>query len=535
MNRFFKFRILPVAVIVLILLPACEKNKGKENDEDRGVVMQNVSLSGVVRDTEENPLAGVRVVTGTLSAVTGNDGTFTFEQAGTVNRRAVIRFEKSGYFSLTRSGAKENEMWIEATLQRKGNSDISLQTSFSASDGKTLSVGGMKVELPASAVVNVDGTAYSGVVNADMLYLDPNNSRFEAMMPGGDLVAIRDNNSEAQLISYGMTEVSLSDNAGNPLQLKEGERSELTFPIPEGMEDNPPSTIPLWYFDEERGIWVEEGTATLKGNVYVGEVSHFSWHNLDWPEDRVTVKGTVTDCENNPVSYVKVSVDQTSATTNSKGEYSVFVPANTSVTVTVKSKDYGGYAPEVSHNITGRTGNTIVTQNIELPCREQGTGDDAVFSVDKGSITYLMSGQTTIITFDNYGKRIRWDENYGTANHSVIIFDDLTQTYSIYYGLGMWSDMPYQGASAEALFSVFIYRGELYQMIPGFSTLANETIAGKSCSVITYSSNNTCGVKIAGWNGLIMLMEDCEGVTLAATDVSLNVPANAFTKTVDIF
>jgi hypothetical protein len=43
------------------------------------------------------------------------------------------------------------------------------------------------------------------------------------------------------------------------------------------------------------------------------------------------------------------------------------------------------------------------------------------------------------------------------------------------------------------------------------------------------------GLVAAGWNGLIMLMEDCEGVSLAATNVSLDVPSNAFTKTTDIF
>ncbi|MDR0429982.1 MAG: carboxypeptidase-like regulatory domain-containing protein [Tannerellaceae bacterium] len=533
-----KFRFLAALIMAATLFASCEKegNDPVIDEKPVDVVMQDVALTGTVYDTDGNPLGGVLVATGSLSATTGSDGKFAFDKAGTVDRRALIRFTKSGYFTLTRSGVKEDEMTIHAVLKRKGNTDASLQTSFNASEAQTLSVGGMKAQIPASALVKADGSPYSGSVNADMFYLDPNAGDFAEAMPGGDLAAIRSDNSETQLLSYGMTEITLTDNTGNPLQLQDGTSSELTFPIPAGMENNPPATIPLWSFDEERGIWVEEGTATLQGNVYVGSVTHFSWHNLDVPTERVTIKGKVTDCENKPVSYVKVTVEQTAAVTNSKGEYSVFVPANTPVTVTVKSKDYSNYSPEVSHNVPGKQGGAVVTQDLSLPCRNQETepGDGSVFSVDKASVTYLMSGTEAIITFDNFGKRVRWDMNYGAEDHSVIIFDELTKTYTLGVS-GMWIDYPYEGTSAGVLFAGFIYNEAIYANIPGFAALPNETIAGKSCQVFSYTENG-CTNKIGTWNGLLMLAEDCEeGVVMIATAVSLDIPANAFTKTMDIF
>lgn len=170
-------------------------------------------------------------------------------------------------------------------MHEKGNSDISTSATFEANSGRLLTVGDMKVDIPAAKVVKSDGTAYTGTVNADMLYLDPNNETFNEMMPGGDLAAVRTDNSEVQLVSWGMVEVSLTDGSGQCFTMKEDGTSVMTFPIPEGMESNPPETIPLWYFNEETGMWVEEGVARLEGNVYVGEVNHFSWHNLDWPED----------------------------------------------------------------------------------------------------------------------------------------------------------------------------------------------------------------------------------------------------------
>jgi protocatechuate 3,4-dioxygenase beta subunit len=497
------------------------------------VVMQDVALAGIVLDVDGKPLAGVSVSTGSLKVSSGSDGAFAFSKAATVNNRAIVRFEKSGYFSITRSGVKENEMSLEVVMRRKGSDNASSQASFGANEAKTLSVGTMKAVIPASALVKADGSAYTGTVNADMLYLDPNDANFAEAMPGGDLAAIRSNNSTAQLLSYGMTEIALTDNAGNPLQLKNGASSELTFPIPAGMENNPPATIPLWYFDEERGLWVEEGTATLQGNVYKGTVSHFSWHNLDVPAERVTIKGKVTDCENKAVSYVKVTVDQTAAVTNSKGEYSVFVPANTPVAVKVKSKDYDGYSPEVSHNVPGKPGGTVVTQDIKLPCRTQAPGDGSIFAIDKASVTYIIDGDEVIITFDNNGKRLRLDSNYGKEDHGVIIFDELARIYTI-GASGFWMDFPYEGTSAGVVFGGFIYDEAIYSQLPGFTALPNETIAGKSCKVFSYTEDG-CAYKMGTWNGLLMLVEGCDGVTMVATNVNLNVPSNAFSKTMNIF
>ncbi|MDR2496090.1 MAG: carboxypeptidase-like regulatory domain-containing protein [Tannerellaceae bacterium] len=497
------------------------------------VVMQDVTLAGTVRDAEGRPLAGVSVSTGGLSVSTGSDGTFSFGKAATVDNRAIVRFEKSGYFGLTRSGVKESEMELDVVMRLKGNGNASSQASFGATESKTLSVGAMQAVIPAAALVTADGSAYTGTVRADMLYLDPNDADFAEAMPGGDLAAVRSNSSTAQLLSYGMTEIALTDNAGNPLQLKPGASSELSFPIPAGMENDPPATIPLWYFDEERGLWVEEGRATLQGNVYKGSVSHFSWHNLDVPAERVTIKGKVTDCENLPVPYVKVSVEQTAAVTNSRGEYSVFVPAGTPVSVTVKSKDYDGYSPEVSHNVPGRPGGSTVTQDIKLPCRTQAPGDGSLFAIDKASVTYIVGADEMIITFDNKGKRMRWDSNYGKADHGVIIFDEQAKLYTI-GASGFWMDFPYEGNSAGVLFAGFIYDDAVYSQIPGYAALPNETIAGKSCKVFSYTEEG-CTYKVGTWNGLLMLVEGCDGVTMVATSVSLNVPANAFTKTMNIF
>lgn len=52
------------------------------------------------------------------------------------------------------------------------------------------------------------------------------------------------------------------------LQLAEGKEAEITAPIPYTLQANAPDTMPLWYYDDETGNWMEEGFATKVGNSY---------------------------------------------------------------------------------------------------------------------------------------------------------------------------------------------------------------------------------------------------------------------------
>ena len=320
--------------IMAIALLGCEKSNGNDpdNPDNPAAVMEDVALSGTVRDINGNPLSGVRVTTGSLNATTGSDGIFSFAQAETVDDRVIMKYEKSGYFTLTRSCEKDSSLYVEAMLYPQGNSDVSLQTTFDASTAKTLQVGGMKIDFPASSIVSADGKAYSGNVNADMLYLAPDNANFSWMMPGGDLTVNTAKNSEEMLLPYGISSVVLTDNAGNPLNIKENSGVEISFPVSAGMT-NQPATVPLWSFNENKGVWLEDGSLTLQGNVYKGAVNHFSDKAGGPSYGKTTIRVRVTACdEPKEGAEVKIiDVDDWNYTdvcvntgfTNSDGYYSV--------------------------------------------------------------------------------------------------------------------------------------------------------------------------------------------------------------------
>lgn len=362
-------------LMMLMTFASCSKiqdllNEGDDDDDDDGGInppelvegrMEDIALSGIVRDASGTPIEGVSIVSGSSVATTNTDGFFEFDQIQVVSvqkDRSVVRFSKAGYFDVVRSmdaddDAADGASW-EVVMCKKENNDFTSIKTYSSSSDQTLQAGEMKIDMPQDGY-KVDGTGvgYTGKVKSEMVYLDPNNERFAEMMPGGDLAAVRSDNSSAQLVSYGMTDLNMYAENGDKLQLKEGSKAKLTFPIPAGMGENPPASIPLWSFNEKTGLWEEEGSAALQGNVYVGEVAHFSWVNLDYPEKQGTVYGYVKDDTGKVLPGVRLSIGQLLAptVTNSDGYYSHEVPANTAFSITVKAQYYGGISQMAFVNV----------------------------------------------------------------------------------------------------------------------------------------------------------------------------------------
>ena len=379
-------------LMMLMTFASCSKlqdllNEGDDDDDDDGGInppelvegrMEDIALSGIVRDASGTPIEGVSIVSGSSAATTNTDGFFEFDQIQVVsvlNDRSVVRFSKAGYFDVVRSmdaddDAADGASW-EVVMCRKENNDFtSIKTYSSSSSDQTLQAGEMKIDMPQDGY-KVDGTGagYTGKVKSEMVYLDPNNERFSEMMPGGDLAAVRSDNSSAQLVSYGMTDLNMYAENGDKLQLKDGSKAKLTFPIPAGMGENPPASIPLWSFNEQTGLWEEEGSAALQGNVYVGEVAHFSWVNLDYPEDQGTVYGYVKDDTGKILPGVRLNIGQllTSTVTQSNGYYSHIVPANTDFSITVKDLYYGGIDQKVSVKVPALSPGEKRQVDITLP------------------------------------------------------------------------------------------------------------------------------------------------------------------------
>lgn len=417
-SKFLSWGGMLFALCAMLAVTSCSESEDAAIDEqipEPEIVngMANAAFTGIVTYGGTN-LRGVSVTSGDQTVKTDINGVYTLNKVSVVNGRAVVKFQKTGFMSVVRSLPFQKETRLDVAMKECE------EQAFSAASGATLNLyaglgSPMVVTLPANGFVTESGAEYSGTVNAASVYLDPDDALFINQMPG-DLSAVRTDESEAQLISYGMVAVELTDGSGKKLQLAPGQKATVKFPIPDKFNSGTrPSSIPLWSFDEATGLWVEEGTATLSGDLYVGEVSHFSWHNLDYPERRATLKVKVVDNNGGAIAGVLVDFDgQRSGYTNNEGVATCVVPSNTDMVITIPSTSYGDYANvwNSEYNYYEYDATKIVKQNVTLAPQEEKTITMQMpvrIPVISGKITNEGTGSQVCIVWVTYpgGETVR--------------------------------------------------------------------------------------------------------------------------------
>lgn len=328
-------RYLSLSTIVLLSFMLFVNGCKKDNtvDTEPGSLTVVTSISGIVLDVYNTPVAGARVtLAGTAATANSNsEGIFAFSNVTVPKDRFVVNVSKSNYFDGSVAAAPKDKGNVAVQIYLVGGDETK---TISASDGGTIeTTNGTGVELSPNSVQKADGTDFNGNVKMTIAYLDPTSENFSSVVPGGDLRARRTDNTETNLYSYGIIKVDLQDDSGVKLKLKS--QSKITVDIPPSMEATAPATIPLWHYDATTGLWKEEGTATKQGDKYVGNVTHFSDWNCDVPGGTGTVKGLVVDCNNLPVQGVTVKIGQGNATTGIDGKFERRVPINVSFQVQV--------------------------------------------------------------------------------------------------------------------------------------------------------------------------------------------------------
>jgi WD40 repeat protein len=287
------------------------------------------TITGRVTDEAGKSVQGALVKGHGASTTTNSNGVFVLRDVAVPSTRAVITVSKGGYFTGARaaypSALKTTTMLL--TLQ-----DSKVTRTLNAATGGMVTVGAASVELPANGFADAQGNAYTGTVSVAVRYLDPASDDFYSSF-SGDMAAARADGSATELISYGVLRVKLTGSQGQELNLRKGSAATLTYPAA-GATD---ASIPLWFFDETEGIWVEEGTAVRSGNNYVGTVQHFTDWNLDKPTARSAyIEGRVTCGANVPLAGIVVDIGQVSVVTDQDGMYKRRVPADVAFDVTVK-------------------------------------------------------------------------------------------------------------------------------------------------------------------------------------------------------
>lgn len=324
----------------VILLSSCRPDPiiVTPPDDDPGILVDyeptvipvNGSVDGFVTDENGDAIQGAIIKLGGLSTSTNEDGHFDFLNTDMNQAGTLIRVTAPGYFDGSRrflpTGNGVDRVRIQL-LQKQ------FDQSLDGAMGGAVSIPGGTgtINFPANGIVDADGDLYTGTVDIAVKYLDPSAEITSQQMPG-DLFGVNEDLEERMLATYGMIAVELVDDNGSPLNIGENETATINMPVPASMQGNAPATIPLWSYNEEYGVWVEEGEATLINGSYVGEVTHFSWWNCDVPLEYVALTATLTDQNGDPLKGYTVKLTSSSVGTgygytNSHGVVSGIIPA----------------------------------------------------------------------------------------------------------------------------------------------------------------------------------------------------------------
>ncbi|PTX61122.1 uncharacterized protein UPF0560 [Kordia periserrulae] len=373
---------------------------------------------GRVVDEDNTPIAGVTIKIGTTTTTTDLFGMFSASSSEVFEKFAYLTAEKTGFIKGSRAliPSTTDVNRVEIMLLKE---DV-IATIASGETAMVNLSNGTEVSFSGN-YMREDGSTYNGSVEVVLKHLSPENDNMEAMMPGM-LFAQDESGGAVTLETYGMIAVELMGSTGEKLQLSDGSTSQITMPIPANTV-NPPATIPLWHFDETLGYWVEEGEATLQGNMYVGEVSHFSFWNYDYPYPSVLLCIKLIDELGRPLAYSPLDLYSsllnstgTYGFTNANGEECGLVPAGEELTVTVPNPlcpgepfttTIGPFTTDTDITLTVPAGqNTSTIQGTFVNCSGENVTD--------GYIQLFINGNSEIIPVTD-----------GTINYTITYCDDI--------------------------------------------------------------------------------------------------------------
>jgi hypothetical protein len=332
-------------IIAVVLLFSCKKNPGVDNLPNTPnppdlTTKINASLVGFVTDDNDVPMLNATVQAGAISVTTDKYGYFEIRNTNIVQQVAVVTISKPGYFKAIKTYVAVSDKIPSFRVKLIPKT---ITGTLNGSTGGTLTLStGLSVTLPANGVVNATtGIAYTGTVNLASYWINPVSTDLPKIMPG-DLRGVDTDGNIKLLTTYGMAAVELTGSGGELLQIATGKKATLSFPVTAAMTASAPASIKLWYFNENNGLWKEEGLATRTGNNYIGEVSHFSYWNCDVPNSFVQFNCTLVNQSGQPLqnALVKISrIDNPYSAgigfTDSTGYTNGIIPDNTSLLMEV--------------------------------------------------------------------------------------------------------------------------------------------------------------------------------------------------------
>lgn len=482
MKTTLSFLITLLIIVGVLYSCASEEFLGSSLISSNGAL----TVSGTVLDENESPIAGATVNSGTSIGTTDANGVFTLSGV-TSKERVVVQIKKTGYFDALRGfiPVGRQTQKLNVMMESKGT-----PINFNASSGATLSNQGGGVEIGPNGVMDANGNPYSGDVKSYLRFHNTSEPNFSSVMQGGDFAAENTSGETGVLSSFGFYSVEMEDSSGNALNVKTGTKANFSQPIAPSQVATAPAKIDLWSFDKEKGIWINEGTATKVGDKYIGQVGHFSSWNCDKFSLFYKLKGKISCSDNSQNLSKKVTVTDDilggdlTCYSGSDGYFSIRVPVGNPVTVKI---DGVGVIPVGAHNNVSDydLGNFEICQ----PSGGVGSGGTGQFVVNGVTYSGLCNGANGVTCSSGTGTAVVISHASGRF---FTIYNMPTSSNGTYNFTNGWDTV--NTCSLYALSS--IGNGNLYATTSGTITKTGTNSFTFSC--IAYDLVNDISVTING-------------------------------------
>jgi len=324
---------------LVVLFNGCHEDIIEEviiTDDYTPYTVYEIEVIGLISDQDGNPLIDAELLFGGQSKKTNVLGHFSFSNVSADSRNAVLAVSADGYITAHRliTVLSPNRINLNIILTPEPNAQ-----SFDAETGKVVDVSdNARITFFPEGIVT-GNERYNGEVFIKAYHLAKDDEDLFQKLPG-DLIGIDAEQELKILDTYGMLYVTMEDEQGNELQPDPQTKALLSIDIPEAFVSSAPSEIPLWFFDEARGVWIEDGFAQKNGNSYEGTVSHFTWWNIDIPYGRlITVclqtedVSTAAPLSNQDILFSADGVQFGIQRTNNDGELCLNLPADVEISL----------------------------------------------------------------------------------------------------------------------------------------------------------------------------------------------------------
>ena len=285
-----KLKNIAFACLLGMSLAGCGSDSDSETKPVNEEAMLQKNVSALILSSNGNALAAAEIVIAGQTFKTDGFGKAAFTvQIPKSATHVVVVVKKDGFIS--------QSMRIEAgQLEQLSANLLNVKQTVSIAKIEEAQViqsvyQNAQITIPENAFVLPNGQPATGAVTVAFTPWDITAADLNAMPANG--VARDAQGNIVNLISAGMITATFTNAAGQKLQLAAGKTADIQMDLPVASINNQKllvgSSIPMWHFDEAKGLWIEEGVgqvvASLSSTIGLAvhaTVSHFSTWNWDF-------------------------------------------------------------------------------------------------------------------------------------------------------------------------------------------------------------------------------------------------------------